>query len=325
MLFVVTRIAIESPRIYSMLRRLLQDLIDYAGLFPPAGLPMPQVVSNYQSYLNSRSSWMLARLIIPTSRLDEFASNYMEQLGIQSNDHEWLISALIPAITSDNNAFQSALESIKTFNEQNPFAAVDTIEGSVDAPDHITSTLERIPATISAFIEIPFQNPDSFIAELAKVGRPKSFAKIRTGGVSSDLIPPADRVANFLCQCAKSGIGLKATAGLHHPIRAEYPLTYDADAPNGTMHGFVNVFLAACFAYTQDWTPADLQPLLEETDSDAFQLHDKSFQWRGNSVSDQQVVATREHFAISFGSCSFDEPIEDLVELGWLETTAKTV
>jgi len=41
---------------------LLRDLIDYAGLFPPASLDMAAAVANYHSYLHSDWNWILGRL-----------------------------------------------------------------------------------------------------------------------------------------------------------------------------------------------------------------------------------------------------------------------
>ena len=46
---------------------LLGHLIDYAGLFPPAGLSWPQVADNYVRYLKSPEGWILNRLVLPAS------------------------------------------------------------------------------------------------------------------------------------------------------------------------------------------------------------------------------------------------------------------
>ena len=51
---------------------LLRELIDYAGLFPPASLPMSQSVENYDTYLRSESTWILGRFIVPVATLNEF-------------------------------------------------------------------------------------------------------------------------------------------------------------------------------------------------------------------------------------------------------------
>src|SRR5208282_4553196 len=57
---------------------LLRDLIDYAGLFPPASLAMAASLANYDAYSRSRWNWILGRFIVPVSRLDEFEVEFAE-------------------------------------------------------------------------------------------------------------------------------------------------------------------------------------------------------------------------------------------------------
>lgn len=136
-------------------------------------------------------------------------------------------------------------------------------------------------------------------------------AKIRTGGITADAFPAIEDVAAFLRACKAKGIAFKATAGLHHPLRCVKALTYEPNAPVGTMHGFLNVFLAAALLdYAEE--------ILAETDPWSFAFDDEGASWRGHKVSTPELTILRRDFAISFGSCSFEEPIGDLRELGWL-------
>ena len=152
------------------------------------------------------------------------------------------------------------------------------------------------------------------VAGLDEVKRAGCFAKVRTGGVKPEAIPPAGEVAEFLRACAERRLAFKATAGLHHPVRAEHPLTYAPDSPRGVMHGFLNVFLAAAFAWNGK---VDVEPLLEETDPAAFRFDDRAH-WRDWSLDAAQVEDARTNFAHAFGSCSFEEPVRDLQALGLL-------
>lgn len=150
--------------------------------------------------------------------------------------------------------------------------------------------------------------------QLSDVKRAGCFAKIRTGSVKPEGIPPVEDVAAFITSCAQLMLPFKATAGLHHPIRAEYALTYEANAPRAVMHGFLNVFLAAAFAGHGE---KDIVPILSETDPKAFRFDDRAH-WRDRSLSTEQIQQARQQFAHAFGSCSFTEPIEDLQKWGWL-------
>ena len=78
------------------------------------------------------------------------------------------------------------------------------------------------------------------------------------------------------------------------------------------MHGFINVFMAAALIGAVD------EELLLETSPKAFSFTDDSASWRSYSATTALLRGVRKEFAISFGSCSFEEPIADLQELGWL-------
>jgi hypothetical protein len=136
-------------------------------------------------------------------------------------------------------------------------------------------------------------------------------AKIRTGGVTTDAFPSSSDIAHFLRKCATWGVAFKATAGLHHPVRCVRALTYEPSAPTGTMHGFVNVFMAAAIL-------PRAEAILEDDDAGAFAFDDDTASWRGHAVLTEDLARLRDGFAISFGSCSFEEPVLDLKELGWL-------
>ena len=142
-------------------------------------------------------------------------------------------------------------------------------------------------------------------------------AKIRSGGITADAFPAIANVAEFIRACREKGIAFKATAGLHHPLRCVKPLTYEPNAATGTMHGFVNVFLAAALVQG-GMNAADGAQLLEERDPKAFVFNDQGAAWRDRRAGLAALATTRSTFALSFGSCSFEEPIGELKELGLL-------
>src|SRR5581483_4489721 len=105
--------------------------------------------------------------------------------------------------------------------------------------------------------------------------------------------------------------------GLHHPVRSVRPLTYAGDSPRAPMHGFLNVFCAAALAYHGGEQSA-VAELLDETDPAALEFTDTGLNWKGRHLSASQIHSARREFAHSFGSCSFEEPVSDLRELGLL-------
>lgn len=309
------------------LRQLLTNIVDYAGLFPPAGLPLPQVINNYARYLDNENRWMLSRVIIPAMKLPEFVDQYNQLSQSWETDTAqtpWKISALIPAINAPDGGFTAAIETISQFNQNCSFAQVDTVEGKLPTPDLAASTCEQIPDQLAAFLEIPFADPEPGIQAIRHAQRSNAFGKIRTGGMTPDLIPSAECVARFIETSANHNLGFKATAGLHHPLRGEFGLTYEPDTDRDVMHGFINVFLAACLARVKQWTAPQLIAVLENTDAAAIQISDEAITFNETSLTSTEIASVRREFAISFGSCSFVEPIEDLAKLDWLAAAAKT-
>jgi hypothetical protein len=151
---------------------------------------------------------------------------------------------------------------------------------------------------------------------LAKIGG-GAFAKVRTGGLTAEAVPSTEELGQFLFEAAALRIPFKATAGLHHPIRAERALTYALDSPRAVLHGFLNVLAAAAMA----WHGMDLGhvvQLLEERDVTAIHFSDSDLLWNGHRITVAQVEDARRAFAHSFGACSFEEPVTELRELGLL-------
>ncbi len=295
------------------LRTLLHGLVDYAGLFPPAALDMPSAVNEYAAHRAGEHAWMLGHFILPVSRLDEFQSS-LENLGDAPHGDVWRLSVL-PGADLD-----ATLASIDDFNARSRTApgraaAVDTVELKLEAIPDLTAALARIPPALTVYVELPID--EHLASHLAIISGAGARAKVRTGGVTPGAFPVSHALARFIQACAAAATPFKATAGLHHPLRGEYRLTYEPGAPHGMMFGFLNVFLAAAFART-GLSLRDLALLLEEKDAAAFTFTETDASWHGTRVTRAEISAVRHHVALSFGSCSFQEPIDDLRSLGLL-------
>jgi hypothetical protein len=304
----------------SSLNTLLHEIIDYAGLYPPAGLPLPEVVSNFSGYRQHPAAWMLARLIIPVNRLSEFAETARTSWSLSEPEQlPWRISCLVPAPEDNLQAFEQAWQQIMQFNQTHSAQAViDAVETKCDSVPLLQKAATICQSEIATYWELPHtRSCTDLLSTLAALG-PAYRAKIRTGGVQAQLIAAVQDVARFLHECAAARVAFKATAGLHHPLRAEYRLTYEANSPCATMHGFLNVFSAAVAAWSQRASAEQLADLLTTSTPAAFQFGESGFSVRNWRCSLEEIQTTRERFAIGFGSCSFSEPVEDLRELGWL-------
>lgn len=184
---------------------------------------------------------------------------------------------------------------------------VDTEPGPLPAQFETLETKSGRKLSLPTYCEVPLGQITG------------TFAKVRTGGLSPDAIPSSEEIAEFLQEAAARRIQFKATAGLHHPIRSQHALSYAADSPCAVMHGFVNVFVAATAAFS--WPQVErriLAGILNESDPAAFQFLDGEMLCRGMGLGTAQIAEARREFAHSFGSCSFEEPVADLKQLGWL-------
>ena len=287
---------------------LLHSLIDYAGLFPPAELGMTAAVASYGSYRAGEHCWALGRFVVPVARLAEFERAAAPCLPAAGTP--WKLAALA------GTDLAADLATIAAFNRGHAGrATVDTIELKAGTPGAIAAALGAIDGRLDAFVELPIdRDPSSLVAELAGLG---GRAKVRTGGVTPDAFPPPVDLIQFLRCCVEAGVPFKATAGLHHPLRGAYRLTYAQGSPSATMFGFLNVFLAAAFL-EHGMGRADALALLEETSPDAFHFDEEGVAWRAHRLADAELRHTRRRSALAFGSCSFQEPIDDLHALGLL-------
>lgn len=300
----------------------MTSLIDYAGLFPPAKLPLPQAITNYGRYRQQPDRWMLGRFIIPTARLGELSSLAGEQfqaadpynfsiLGRGGNNNDEFLAGL-----------QTDLDALTTFRQRHDPAVLTNVfetrlppgDPSPAALQHLLVSAGHLLGAITPYYEAsPGRNWHDSIATTIEAiayfnhsaAHPAGF-KLRCGGVEAAAFPSPEQVAFALITARDWGVPLKATAGLHHPIRR-----YDQSVQTH-MHGFLNVFGGGILAHVHKLEHAAVQAILEDETAADFTFTDNAFTWRELSATSAQISHLRTHALISYGSCSFDEPREDL-------------
>jgi hypothetical protein len=291
---------------------LLRNLIDYAGLFPPASLAMAAALANYNAYLQSEWNWILGRFIVPVTRLDEFeVTSAGLPISVGPSVTNWLLSVLLGSDPVADVARIRQFNARMTNASSGPRAVIEAVEVRAASADEITRLSGIVPVELTTYFEVPLDSCAECIAAVAECRR---RAKIRTGGETAHKFPDSESVVEFIRLCAERDVPFKATAGLHHPLRSVHRLTYEPESPSGIMHGFINVFFAAAFLRAGMDRKLAVE-LLEEQSSPAFQFDEDSVIWRQHRLSPNEIADTRQKFAISFGSCSFTEPIDDLRSL----------
>jgi hypothetical protein len=288
-------------------RVLLNGIVDYAGLFPPASLDMERAARAYADYLSSPYSELLGKFIVPVSRLNEL-SEVGSAVFPRDDDPSWRISVIVGSSLGDARIAAREFNARHRNGSLDGNAVCDAFEAVAADGDAVREALREIPVFFELYLEVP-ATIDPAPAIKAMSGT-RAAAKIRTGGVTRESIPSSAQVLRFMRQCHGHGVPFKATAGLHHAVGSEYPLTYDTDSARAEMFGYLNVFVGAA-AIEAGWDDASVIGILEARDPSSFRFDADGVSVNGRKIEAPVLAGTRERFALSFGSCSFIEPVDE--------------
>jgi hypothetical protein len=293
------------------LRALLAQSIDYAGMFPPCSLALEPALQNQAHYVRSPEAWMLGAFVLSVEQFDaarQLLSQFdplhplrVAALGPRTGNADFFLGALAKAEAaigslSRHNVDLVSISHLETFLPQ-------------DADLALLTEARSIVSDLPVFLEAPPDRAEQTIALLAEHNSGQDLAtfgyKLRTGGVTADAFPASPQIARALVAAAKQRVPIKFTAGLHHPLR-QY-----RDEVRTKMHGFLNVLGAAVLAAEHQWDEEQTSKMLEDGNATSFSFNGDSFAWREWEIATDQIK-TRRKLVTSFGSCSFDEPREDL-------------
>jgi hypothetical protein len=277
---------------------LLAQLIDYAGLYPPAALDMHTAVRNYLEYSNGAHRRALGRFVIDLARfpyLWDAAGDYVRSLRL--------------SVIATPEANWSELHRLIDKGY-----VIESIEIKPAAPEEIAAIAKQLPSGLTAYFEIPFDAaPNWFGAIEASGGR----IKLRMGGIAAEAIPSPQSVAAMLEELAHRNLVFKATAGLHHAVRGRHALNGTSGGATAVMHGFVNLACAAALLHFGAEADEALQ-VLEEEWPRSWQMTSEALVWGEYSWNGDELGEVRRQFFAGFGSCSFQEPMDELEAMGWL-------
>jgi len=293
------------------LRALLERSIDYAGLFPPASLALEPAMRNHAGYVCTSDSWMLGAFILPVGQFDAASEN----LSQFSREHPLRISALggkSDSVAAFLEGLSSAREAIGSFRARYSATAINQLEMPLPS-DFGAEPLKQAHSIIgdsklNVFWETPADTAEHTIKLIAENNPTPAHHfgyKLRTGGVTAEAFPTSEEIAIALIASARHHVPIKFTAGLHHPIRQFHA------SVQTKMHGFLNVLGAGVLAAEHRWEAEQAAEMLDDEDPGSFSFEDGLFAWREWTIATDRIKA-RRRLVTSFGSCSFDEPREDL-------------
>ena len=249
-------------------RVLLERLIDHAALFPPASMSMEEALAEDRAARAGDHAWMLDRFVCPASRLADLDGLDAPVSVVLDGPLDAPADAIEVRLSQPRPAPAELIRTAGALRELSPEVYFELLLDE--------SWRDSVPAAIGA---------------IAAVG---GRVKLRCGG---ELVPSVEQVALVLLACSDAGVVMKATAGLHHPLRRDGE------------HGFLNFLCAAGLAHARNAGAPLLQHALESEALGDLPLAD---------LSADEIRSTRRNLFKGFGSCSWREPVEDLQALGVL-------
>ena len=288
------------------LARLLNGVIDYAGLFPPASLSMEAAVDNYIKYRSGSQAWILDRFVCSSKRLVEL----QEILSKRTVGTAIPVSVVGGSLDDWGEGLEFDAKAMTRFVEGvGSSADIEAFEIRLPNDDGIQGYLKDLRAfnQVEVFCEVPLgsqiEETLGLIAEEEWLG-----AKARTGGLDASAFPSCESLAVFLQQCVQLELSFKLTAGLHHPVRGY------RDEVGTRMHGFLNVLVATAMITAHDLSTKQVVEILASERPSDFQLEGLRAQF-GEWIATVEDIEDARSLFMGIGSCSIEEPIEDLASL----------
>jgi hypothetical protein len=277
-----------------MLPEAFRGLVDDAAVFPPGDAPLPEALT---AYVGRRDEWYA----------DLVASFVVTDVAIPEVTEAVPVSVVV---TGGAGAIAGALK-LATKRD----LTVAGLEIALRDPDDLPGNARRVTAAVDAarsdgaldedtpvYVELPQTGASaSWLAAADVVAEGEHRLKFRTGGLQADLFPTPDTLAGWIDAALDRETPFKCTAGLHHAIAHR---DHETGFPH---HGFLNVLLATRQAFDGATTDDVATLLADHYPNDLVAL-----------ARNSDLSGARRWF-VSFGSCSVQEPLDDLVGLGLIE------
>lgn len=272
----------------STLPPLVRGLCDDASIFPPGLKPLADAVPDHRAHTDSAYAELVGPFIISADRLDELATLADPAATIR-------LTVTVPAGVA---AVPEVLTKLAASGDGVRLVGLEIVPVGMSGAEVVGALDElALDPAITVWVEVPRDERRPGMIEA--LARTRYGAKFRTGGVRADLYPDDGELAAAISACAAAGLPFKATAGLHQAIR-------NTDDRGFEQHGFVNILAATHLALTGADTN-QVQAALADRNPDSVV--------RSLQLSEAEATAVRRCF-VSFGTCSIDDPRQELTELG---------
>ncbi|WP_433870807.1 hypothetical protein [Saccharopolyspora sp. CA-218241] len=269
---------------------LFARLVDDAALFPPGTATVPEAVSAHLDARSGKFAGVLGPMLCQASRLAELITELAKIKPAEP----------VPLSLVCDSGLGGVPKSLSIIEGRQELLSLRMVE--MPAPSDVDDVwLERVsefvPEDVIRVVE-PRRGGEGWLDGVRRVAEHGCWPKLRVSGPTTESVPPAEVVKDFLVVASSLDVPFKATTGLHTAVRAE--------RSGVEHHGFLNLLVATA----RSLSGTDVREALVATDGAALAEE-------AGSLSTDAANAVRDVFA-SYGGCSLTDPVADLEGLGLL-------
>ena len=290
----------------------LDSFVDDAAIFPPGNAPLEQAVADHLDHREEEYADLVGGFVVSDVKVADLAEVVGGRAASEASDQSRPLNLALNLVVTGG---AGAIEPAVTWVSRSEGLSLRAVEFALRDEEDLAHNAQRLiqvvdsmgealdDVTVFAEPPVPEGTPThGWLAALDELAAREIHLKFRTGGVTSDLFPSADRLAACIEAALDRELPFKCTAGLHNAVRHR-------DEETGfEHHGFLNILLATRTSLDGGGRE-EVGRVLDETDG--TKLAERV------SADPDEATRTRRWFT-SFGSCSVLEAHEDLVELGLL-------
>ena len=269
-------------------------LVDDAAIFPPGNSPLPAATA---AHVARRAEWyadLVGTFVLEDTDIPEVKATPL---------------ALSVVVTGGAGRVAGTAQIARRLH-----VALEGLEIALRDPDDLVGNARRVVAAVDAaraegvlddhvpiYVELPHVGSTAgWLGAADVVAEGELRLKFRTGGLEAGAFPASHALARWIDAALDRETPFKCTAGLHRAVRHTGEDGFEH-------HGFLNVLAAP--------RPASAGAPLAVVGGTRARRPGAAL---AADSRDLDLAGARRWFT-SFGSCSIDEPLDDLIALELLE------
>lgn len=300
---------------------LLEGLFDHAGMFPPAAKSFEAALQDAAAFGSTlaRPELVGAHMVLTEQTLDKLTDAAMETAGWPSED---ICKVCLVGVPAERAA--PAAHKVLAWNDEG--AAARMPRSIVSLEFTFAEDLAGGPGTLAACVTPArhllrdsetalYIEPRWTEAAWGKDGLERLLGLLDTLAEDTDLPqvglklrcegPTAlgpQTLASIIPALVERNLPFKATQGLHHAVVSE---------AHQNRVGFLGLAVGLRLAQARGLRGAELASCISESDPGTFSF-ESGVSWRDHHLAFGDLGAAMQGVAFSIGSCSLEEPDEEL-------------